>query len=185
MNDGLPTFREGVTLSTQLTARNLQAMVDAIRRNRITPGPNQFMDQNNGGTQVWERRARSLFTPYPFYSSIGSAANKVVFEPGIITNAGQNISPTVGGGATMATIPRPELTITVSGKIFLVATVDADGVATGIDTQNAAATPTDTATEKHLELASVTLASGVATITDRPVRESRPLYLCGGTALWH
>lgn len=185
MNDGLPTFREGFAIAPQLTARALNAMVAAIRRNRINPGPNQLLDQSNGGTQVWERRARSPFTPYPFYSFIGSAANKVVFEPGIITNAGRNISPTVGGGSTMASIPRPELTITVSGKIFLLATVDDAGAATSIDTQNAASTPDDTDTEKHLELASVTLTAGVATITDRPVRESRPLYICGGTAIWH
>lgn len=186
MNDGLPTFREGFAIGPQLTARNLNAIVAAIRRNRITPGPNQLLDQSNGGTQVWNRRGRPTPTAtYPFYASMGSAADKVVFEPGIITNAGRNISPTVGGGAAMSSIPRPELTITVSGKIYLEATVDAAGAATSIDTKNAATTPTDTATLKYLELASVTLASGVATITDRPVRESRPLYLCGGTAIWH
>ena len=139
------------------------------------------MQQNEGSPQ--EEAAATA--PTPFYATAAPEADTVTFEPGIITNAGRNISPTVDGGSPMSTTPRPVMTITTTGKIFLVATVDAAGAATSIDTQNAAATPTDTATEKHLELASVTLTAGVATITDRPVRESRPLYLCNGTAIWH
>lgn len=124
-------------------------------------------------------------TDDPFSPTPSATDPEVTFEPGIITNAGQNISPTVGGGSTMATVPRPALTITTSGTIYLEATVDAAGLATAIDTKNAATTPTDTTTLKHLELASVTLASGAVTVTARPVRESRPLYLCNGTAIWH
>lgn len=184
MNDGLPTFREGFAIAPQLTARALNAMVAAIRRNRVTPGPNQLLDQSSGGTQVWERRGRSPIVPHPFYPSVGSAPDKLIFEPGIITNAGRNISPTVGGGATMASLPRPELTVTTTGTAYLEATVDGAGAATAIDTKNAATTPTDTATLKHLTLATVTLTAGVVTVTDRPVRESRSLYLCNGTAIW-
>ncbi len=120
----------------------------------------------------------------PFFPTPGALAT-VSFEPGVITNAGRNISPTVGGGATMATLPRPELTITTTGTVYLEATVDGAGAATAIDTKNAATTPTDTSTLKHLTLATVTFTSGVVTVTSRPVRESRPLYVCNGTAIWH
>ncbi len=65
MNDGLPTFREGMALAPQLTARALNAIVAAIRRNRVTPGPNQLLDQSTGGTQVWNRRGRSIISQGP------------------------------------------------------------------------------------------------------------------------
>ena len=120
----------------------------------------------------------------PFEPTPTSGAATVTFEPGIILNAGRNISPTVGGGSTMATTPRPTLTITTSGTIYLEATVDAAGTATAIDTKNAATTPTDTSTLKYLTLADVTLAGSVVTVTDRPVRETRNLFVCNGTAIW-
>lgn len=70
MDDGLPTFREGFSISPQLTARNMNAIVTAIRRNRVTPGPNQLLDQSPGGTQVWERRRRAQNIPeFPFTPS--------------------------------------------------------------------------------------------------------------------
>ena len=116
-------------------------------------------------------------TPVP-----GSAA--VTFEPGIIISGGTNISPTVGGGSPMATVPRPQLTITTTGTIYLEATVDGAGNATAIDTKNAATTPASTTTLKRLTIANVTLAGSVVTVTARPVRESRTLYLCNGSPIW-
>jgi hypothetical protein len=129
-----------------------------------------------------EAVAESTYDPFQPIPASGAAT--VTFEPGIITNAGRNISPTVGGGSTMATTPRPSLTITTSGTIYLEATVDAAGTATAIDTKNAASTPADTSTLKRLTLANVTLSGSTVTVTGRPVRESRSLFICSGTAIW-
>ena len=94
--------------------------------------------------------------PFQPTAVVGSAA--VTFEPGLILSGGLSISPTVGGGSTMATVPRPQLTITTSGTIYLEATVDGAGDATAIDTKNAATTPASTTTLKRLTIANVTLA---------------------------
>lgn len=135
-------------------------------------------DAGSGDAEV---AATATYDPF---QPITNGTAIVTIEPGIIINAGRNISPTVGGGSTMATTPRPTLTITTSGTIYLEATVDAAGTATSIDTKNAAATPTDTSTLKYLTLSDVTLSAGVATVTGRPVRETRTLYICNGTAIW-
>jgi hypothetical protein len=66
----------------------------------------------------------------------------------------------------------------------LEATVDGAGNATAIDTKNAATTPASTTTLKRLTIANVTLAGSVVTVTARPVRESRTLYLCNGSPIW-
>jgi len=120
----------------------------------------------------------------PFEPTPVSGVAAVTFEPGIIISGGTNISPTVGGGSPMATVPRPQLTITTSGTIYLEATVDGAGNATAIDTKNAATTPASTTTLKRLTIANVTLAGSVVTVTARPVRESRTLYLCNGSPIW-
>jgi hypothetical protein len=120
------------------------------------------------------------FQPTP----VGGGVAAVTFEPGIIVSNGLNISPTVGGGSPMATEPRPQLTITVSGTIYLEATIDGAGQATAIDTKNAATTPASTTTLKRLTIATVTLSGSDVTITSRPVRESRTLYLCNGSPIW-
>lgn len=73
MDDGLPDFREGFSITPQLTARSMNAIVAAIRRNRLTAGPNQLLDQSPGGTQVWERRRREQKIPdFPFSPRIYS-----------------------------------------------------------------------------------------------------------------
>jgi hypothetical protein len=147
---------------------------------RVSQTPNgTTLAPASRGRYLGEARAADPFEPIP-----AAGAATVSFEPGIITNAGANISPTVGGGSTMATVPRPSLTITTAGTIYLEATVDAAGTATAIDTKNAASTPADTSTLKHLTLADVTLSGSTVTVTGRPVRESRSLFICSGTAIW-
>jgi hypothetical protein len=121
---------------------------------------------------------------HAFYATPKTGAAVVTFEPGQVTSGGLSISPTVGGGSAMATVPRPELTITTSGVIYLEATVDGAGNATAIDTKNAATKPADTATLKRLTITNVTKAGALVTVTARPIRASLTLYLCNGTAIW-
>jgi hypothetical protein len=122
--------------------------------------------------------------PDPFEPTPVPGVAAVIFEPGIIISGGVNISPTVGGGSSMATEPRPQLAITTGGSIYLEATIDGAGNATAIDTKNAASTPASTTNLKRLEIATLSLDGTTVTITSRPVRESRTLYLCNGNPIW-
>lgn len=154
------------------------------------PGLGSFGQARTGN---WDAPFDDLSSPqgaggvaelHPFQPVAVDGVAAVTFEPGIIISGGVSISPTVGGGSPMATVPRPQLTITTSGTIYLEATMDGAGNATAIDTKNAATTPASTATLRRLTIANVTLAGSVVTVTSRPVRESRTLYLCNGTAIW-
>ena len=116
-NDGLPTFREGVALAPQLTARAMNAIVAAIRRNRVTAGPNQLLDQTSGGTQVWERRRR-ITVSREFFEIYQAAALGVSIAPGLVNS----ISPTFTGASpsgTLASMPPPVLTIAATTYFWL------------------------------------------------------------------
>lgn len=128
--------------------------------------------------------AGGVAEPHPFQPVAVDGVAAVTFEPGIIISGGTSISPTVGGGSPMATVPRPQLTITTSGTIYLEATVDGAGNATAIDTKNAASTPASTTTLKRVTIADVILAGVAVTVTARYFRETRTLYLCNGSPIW-
>lgn len=118
----------------------------------------------------------------PFEPTQVTGSAKVTFEPGTVLS-GVEISPTVAG-TPIATVPRPELTITTSGVIYLEATVDAAGALTAVELKNAAALPADTSTLKRRTTANVTLAAGVIAVTARPVRTSLNFYMCNGVPIW-
>lgn len=165
---------------------DLNALRVQLEAQRVTGAAGLMASQFSGGSTLAAlglppviRRTRAD----PFQPTQVDGEAKVTFEPGVIMGGGLNISPDVDGDP-MATVPRPELTITTSGTIYIMATVDGAGKPTAAEMGNASSTPTDTATEKYLTTANVTLSGTTVTITGRPVRESRPLFVCNGTAIW-
>ena len=183
MNDGLPTFREGFAIAPQLTARNLNAMVAAIRRNRITPGPNQLLSQDGGGTQVWDRRRRAsgvgaVSAPRTLLCSRPTGAtDKVVVSVGMI----RNIMPTIGGVPLDASTA-PQLTITTTGYVYLVGVFNAStGVPSAFSVVNGATIPADTSTAGHKALATVTLTTGAITSLAPVVWNLSDVIRCGST----
>lgn len=120
MNDGLIKFREGTTLAPQLTVKAWNAMVDAIRRNWIRPGPNTLMNQDVGGTQLWgtgrggNRRAPTVLTPFQPLDLSASGALKVGFYYGTVNF----VIPTLGGAPLDITSP-PSVTITATTYFWL------------------------------------------------------------------
>lgn len=112
-----------------------------------------------------------------------SGAAKVTVANGSVVGGGVNAIPTIGG-TSIATTPAPELTV-VTGTVYLHATVDSAGVITALVIENAATTPTDTATEKYRTITSVTVSGTAVTIVSpQDVQTSLNLFICSGTANW-
>ena len=192
MNDGLPTFREGFSIAPQLTARAMNSIVAAIRRNRITPGPNQLLSQDGGGTQVWDRRRRaqiSISVPQPFKisnASEGSTAKVTVALGDVDDGFTGGIVPKIGG-VFISAATAPKLTV-VTGSVYLDCTMDAAGQFTAVDIGNAASLPSNTSTHRYRQLGLVTVTAGttasVAVASPQTVTTSVSHKLCGGLSTW-
>ena len=180
MNDGLPTFREGFAIAPQLTARAMNSIVAAIRRNRITPGPNQLLSQDGGGTQVWDRRRRVQASIAPrtlLCSQPAGTTDKVVVSVGMI----RNIMPTIGG-VPLDAATAPQLTITTTGYVYLVGVFNAGtGAPSSFSIVNGATIPADTSTAGHKALATVTFSGGAITHLVPVAWNFSDVIRCGST----
>jgi hypothetical protein len=190
MNDGLPSFREGVALTPQLTAKALNSMVSAIRRNRIVAGPNQLLTQTNGGTQVWDRRTH---TPPPILQQMpwkmrglveSGPVYKIFFAPAQVNNFVPKI------GSTFIDDPTPPgLTVTGSaGVTYARATIDTTGAITDLIVDSASTLPSDTTSGtlyKYRRIGSWAASGGVFTAMNTILNTNQTFRMCGGSAEWY
>lgn len=178
MSDGLVKLREGTSVAAQLTVKNYNALVDAVRRSWIRPGPNTLMNQDSGGTQLWQRQLKVPPKPVDNRTLLvsQSGGTTVVVSYGTINN----VPPTIGG-VLINHDPAPKLTISSSGVVYLHAVVNADGVITALTIETASSTPANTKTDGYQELASVTVASSVITNVTPSAWNLVSMLKCGST----
>jgi len=168
MNDGIPHIKRGNTVQPQITSKSINDLAAAVKRFRVTPGPNTLMHQGPGGTQVWNKTpqrslARATISPWAVRNVSASSELRISVYPGFVNGE----APVISGTSILDT-PPPYLVLTVTCSISIKATVDTSDNITTYELVATSSIPISTYTPgsggiAYARIATVGISSGIIT----------------------